>query len=326
MMMKPKPGMAFPTSKVIVFNVQLRKYEELLESIGTAQANESVNLSPSVTETISKINFNEGDFVQKEYVLVELTSDEEKATLDEAKKQYERVENLTQNAAATLTRRDQQLLSKQVAEARLADRIIKAPFSGVLGLRKVSEGALVTPGMIITTLDDLSVIKLDFAVPETHLESVSPKKKIVATSVAFVGKTFEGTVYVVDTRVDPVTRTVDARALIPNPDRLLKPGILLDVKLVIDEGEAIIIPEEALTLAKEGSYVFVVKEDNTLTKRTVVTGRRFAGTVEVKSGIQVGEKIVMEGNPRLYEGQKVEVTGAKTIEQSADEFKKYSKE
>ena len=124
-------------------------------------------------------------------------------------------------------------------ESRLSDRLIKAPFAGVLGLRKISVGALVEPGDLITTLDDDTQMKLDLAVPNVYLGSLRPGMGVVATTRAYGERQFTGEVRSIDSRVDPVTRSVQVRVLLPNPERLLKPGMLMQVTLRKDPREAL---------------------------------------------------------------------------------------
>lgn len=316
----------FPAPSVIVNVAELYDFKDEVEAIGTTHADESVDISTSVTQTISKINFEEGQYVQQGEIIVELTSAEEKAALDEAEKQFNRVESLTEAAATTLTRRDQALLSLQVAQARYENRIIRAPFSGIIGLRKISEGALVSPGTVITTLDDISIIKLEFAVPEKFLSKITPGMSVSATSVAYPDKIFKGTIYVVDLRVDPATRAINVKAEIPNEDRLLKPGMLLQVKIVLSEEKVILLPEESIMARKNEKYVYVVGNEDKLEQRSVTLGRRLAGQVEVVSGIKEGEKVVMEGSPLLRPGQVVKIAGTKTIKESEQEFKNLQEE
>lgn len=317
------PG--FPPSPVIVNVAELYDFADVIEAIGTAKANESVNITSCTIQTIEKINFKEGQYVEKDDIVVEFSSEEEKATLAEAEKQFQRIESLAQTAAATLARRDQQLLALQIAQARFSDKIIKAPFSGVIGLRNVSEGALVTPGMVITTLDDVNLIKLDFSIPEKYASSIASGKKIVATTVAYPEKKFEGTVYVVDPRVDSITRAFNVKATIANKDKLLKPGMLLQVSVVLQEEKVILLPEETISLQKDKKFVYVVDSENKIEQRSVDTKRRIAGSIEIASGIMVGDQIVMEGRPNLRPGQVVQIAGTKTIKESAQEFKNISK-
>ena len=191
-----------------------------IEALGTARANESVTLTASLTDTVRRVNFDDGDYVDAGTVLVELTNEEEsaqlaeaQANLDEARRQLRRMEDLDERGiAATSDVDNARSMSEGAAArlntvvARLEDRLIRAPFSGLLGFREVSQGTLLTPGDPITTIDDVSIIKLDFTVPETVLGLIKPGGKIYAGSASWPDRQFEGAVRAVGSRVDPVTR------------------------------------------------------------------------------------------------------------------------
>jgi membrane fusion protein (multidrug efflux system) len=172
----------------------------------------------------------------------------------------------------------------------------------VLGFRQVSPGTLVTPGTAIATLDDIRTIKLDFPVPEAFLASVAPGLSIAAKSAAWPDREFEGKVRAVDSRVDPVTRAVTVRAEIPNPDSLLRPGMLLTVQLFKPERQALIVPEIALIQVGGQSYVFRVGADATVEQVEVGTGARRRGEVEIVAGLAAGDRIVVEGTVKLRPG------------------------
>ena len=139
--------------------------------------------------------------------------------------------------------------------------MIRAPFAGRVGLRRVSVGSLVSPGAVITTLDDTSTIKLDFTVPETHRRRRHGRdSRSRAQSVAYPGESFDGKVASVDSRVDPSTRSVIVRALVPNGDGLLKPGMFLTVHLSRGATDVLVVPEEALVPEQGDVYVYVVKD------------------------------------------------------------------
>ena len=138
--------------------------------------------------------------------------------------------------------------------------IITAPFAGRVGLRNVSLGGLVNPGAVITTLDDLSVVKLDFSVPEVFLATLKPGLTVEARSDAYPGDSFSGKVASIDTRVDPTTRSVAIRALIDNREARLRPGMFMTLKLVRSEGDALMLPEQAIVPENERHYVFVVAD------------------------------------------------------------------
>ena len=298
------------------------------ESLGTTRANESVDVTSVVSEHVSEIHFEEGQLVRAGQVLVQLDTEEAKANLEvasadlgESSSNYERAAQLDRTQSISRSEL-KQLESKmqadkarvQVARARLDDLTIRASFAGRMGLRRISIGSLVTPGSLITTLDDLSTIKLDFSLPEALLAHISPGLEVHANSIAYPGQDFRGKVISVDTRIDPVTRSVMVRALVPNQDNLLRPGMLLSVVVTQQTTNALVIPEQAVVSEQSREYVYVVK-DGIVDKQQVHTGRRRPGEVEILDGLQENDIIVVEGTQRLHLGVRVEVLR----ELSADE-------
>jgi membrane fusion protein (multidrug efflux system) len=308
---------------VFVTTAQTTPIEDRIEALGTLRANESVELTTAVTETVTALHFDDGDRVEAGQVLVEMTSGEEhalleeaRATVAEARRQYERIRSLQemQTAAESLLdqrRREWETGRARLAaiESRLADRLVRAPFAGVVGLRNVSVGALVEPGDLITTLDDDSIMKLDFSVPAIHLGTLAPGLPVVATTRAWANRRFEGNVKSIDSRVDPITRTVTVRALLPNPDHALRPGMLLQVELLNRRREAIVIPEECLVPQGERHFVFVVDTaaENTVERRAVRIGTRRPGEVEITEGLAAGERVITDGTLKVRDGGKVTV-------------------
>jgi membrane fusion protein (multidrug efflux system) len=184
--------------------------------------------------------------------------------------------------------------------------VITAPFSGRVGLRHVSLGGLVNPGAVITTLDDLSIVKLDFAVPELFLASLRSGLTIAAQSSAYPGSTFQGRVASVDTRVDPTTRAVAVRALIDNRDGRLRPGMFMTLRLVRAESQALMLPEEAIVPEEDHHFVFVV-DDGKAHKRPVSVGRRRPGEVEILDGLTARDTVIVDGTLNVSEGTPVSV-------------------
>jgi membrane fusion protein (multidrug efflux system) len=189
------------------------------------------------------------------------------------------------------------------AEARVGDTVIEAPFAGRLGLRRVSVGSLVSPSTVITTLDDTGRIKLDFDVPEIYLSRLQPGLSVTAHSAAWPDAEFRGTVASVDSRVDPVSRTVTVRAIVPNPEGRLRAGMFLTVTLLKEDIVALVIPEQALVPERSTQSVFVVGEDGMVEQRVVETGRRRPGQVEILGGLAAGERVVVEGTQKVRHGQ-----------------------
>src|SRR5690606_11894991 len=257
---------------VAVSPVTRQVLTDRIESVGTAYANESVNLTPKVSDTISRIAFRDGQMVEEGEVLVELTNSSEaarlaeaQATADEAQRQYERLQTLLANNLISGTDLDAARTRSDTAQARLEgvivdmrDRLIRAPFTGVLGFRNVSEGSLVSPNTVITTLDDISVIKLDFTIAEVCLADLGVGQKVSARSIVYDNLVFEGDVQVVGSRIDPVTRSVAVRAHIDNSSGMLRPGMLLTVSLALDSTEVTVVPEDALIPSGGRQYAFVL--------------------------------------------------------------------
>lgn len=305
---------------------------EQTESVGTARANKSVVITAKQTGNIAIIGFEEGQKVRKDQVLIELENKERRADLDQARaevesaraardevrQQLERAKQLRTTGNVTEARLDQLEAQSRALEgrvrsaearirsvdARLDDVRLTAPFAGRVGLRQVSIGALVQPGAMITTLDDISKIKVEFNVPEIFLGRLRPDLEVAARSSAYVGRTFTGKVTAIDTRIDPATRSVKVNALFDNPDEQLKPGLFLSVEIVLDRREAIIVPDEAVVAEGAKHYVFVVR-DNRVERRDIRLNQRLSGEVEVIDGVKAGETVVARGIQRVRHGQTV---------------------
>ncbi|SMF48300.1 membrane fusion protein, multidrug efflux system [Alteromonadaceae bacterium Bs31] len=313
---------------VFVQQVDVQTMSETIEALGTLRANEATVISSSVTETITVIHFDDNQHVSAGEVLVEMTSEEEhaqleqaKSALDEAQRQYARLQTLQKDRLTTESELDQQKAALESAAAqlrgvqsRLQDRLILAPFDGVVGLRNISVGALVRPGDVITTLDDIRVMKLDMTVPSVHLDKIQTGMEVVAKASAYKGTEFRGTLASIGSRVDPVTRSVTARALIPNADALLRPGLLMTVQLKEQGRDAIAIAEEAIIQVGRTSFVYVVDsgaEPKLVEKRQVQLGLRQQGLVEITSGLQQGELLVVHGGMKLRPGSEVTISATR---------------
>jgi membrane fusion protein, multidrug efflux system len=310
---KPQPVAVKPVSR--------SEWVDRILALGTAKANESVTLTAKTAETVARVNFDDGQIVESGAVLVELTDRAEVAQLKEAQaafveteKQYERLLGLVRQGTVTQAQVDQQLAARDSARARmeairvrLSDRVVTAPFAGVLGFRAVSPGTLVQPGTVITTLDDVSVIKLDFAVPETFLGALATGQAIEAKSAAWPDREFLGTVRSLDSRVDPVTRSIQVRAEIDNAEGLLKPGMLLNVEVYNRPRQSLSVPEVAVSAIRDRMFVYRVSSDNKAEEVTVTVGSRRRGEVEILEGLAEGDRIITDGLVRVRDGVPVNV-------------------
>lgn len=316
-------GFGGPQEAPLVALEQVRREQlyDTVEAIGTAQANESVTLTAKVTDTVRSVEFEDGDYVEAGAVLVQLTNQEEQAllaeaqaNLDDALSQLRRTEDLAARGLTPVSELDVARSRAAASEARLdtilarlRDRLIQAPFSGLLGFRDISPGTLLAPNTPITTLDDISVIKLDFTVPETFFGAMQPGANVRARSVSYPDREFEGVVRTVGSRVDPVTRAIQVRAHIPNEDRALRPGMLLVVRVVMAERSALVVPENAVFQVQDRAYVFRVGPDMIAREQEIQLGDRRFGIVEVLGGLEEGDRIVTEGIVKLRDGIRVRV-------------------
>ena len=190
------------------------------------------------------------------------------------------------------------------ARARLSDTVIRAGFSGRTGLRRVSVGSVVNAGTVITTLDDASLIKLDFTVPDTFLFALKMGLPVKATTSGLRGRLFEGKITNLDSRIDPATRSISVRAEIPNRDGALRPGMFMTVSLSGEVMPALMVPEAAIVPEQGRTFVFLVA-DGVAHRREVKVGRRIPGEVELIEGLKEGERVVVDGTQNLREGVKV---------------------
>lgn len=316
----PGRGGPMPAIKVVAATVEQQDWVDRVEALGTAYANESVTLTAKVTETVSSVNFRDNQEVESGAILVELTDRAEVANLreaqaayEDAERQYRRLLDLQKQGTigkAQLEQqqsiRDQARARVQAIRARLSDRVITAPFAGQLGMRQVSPGTLVTPGTVITTLDDVATIKVDFSVPETFLSAITVGEQIRATSAAWRGQTFEGAIESIDSRVNPVTRAVIVRARLPNAERKLKPGMLLSVELQQSPRQTLVVDELAIVQLGRQAFVFRIDADNSVQQVPVQIGARRPGQVEIVGGLTPGDRIVVEGTVKLRNGLTVD--------------------
>ena len=298
---------------VVVSTAQTRNLIDSVEAVGTAHANEQADINSTVTERIARINFTDGQRVPRGAVIAELVQAEQSATLNEnqarlkeAELQLARLKQLQAQGFATKARIDEQQAAVEVARAgtqqansQIADRVIRAPFSGWLSLRRISPGTVVNAGTTIVTIVDHSTIKLDFTVPETYLPALKPGLEISATAAAFPGEQFRGRISSIDPVLDPVTRSATARAILPNPDLRLRPGMLMTVDINSPARSALTVPELAVIGEGSGAYVWKVGADNQATRANVTAGIRRDGLVEILSGLKEGDRVVSEGTVKL---------------------------
>ena len=315
-------GAAPPATTVTTATIGPTAWIDVIEAVGTSKAREAVTLTAKITETVRKVNFSDGQQVAAGDVLVELTSGQQVAALAEAQATARDAERLmTRNQdlvrQGTVSRQvfdtaqathDSTRARVDLLRAQLSDRVVTAPFAGVLGLRQVSAGSLVTPGTVITTLDDIDVVNVDFALPERYLAAVAGGQVIAARSHAYPGRAFAGKVVSLDSRIDPVTRAFQVRAELPNADHALRAGMLLNVEVLRPERSVLAVPEIAIVQVGRNSFVFEVGEGDVVKRTAVTLGTRRRGEVEVTEGLVAGARIVIDGTVKLRDGARISET------------------
>ncbi len=319
------PAEAVP---VVVAQVEEVEFADVITAAGNARAKESVAVTSKVADIIKQVLFDSGDHVEAGQVLAELVDTEERAaanevrtTLVEAERKHARMAELAESGYVAAQMRDEaesdakRAAAQLVAvEARMTDRKIRAPFAGVVGLRNVTAGERIDTDTVIATLNDVSVIKVDFAAPERFLSTIEPGQRLSARVAAYPDELFHGQVTSIDNQVDRASRSVTVRAEIPNDDGRLVPGMLLGVEVHRDERRRPAIPESALMRQADQAYVYVVEEGGgdgegqVARRRDVEVGLRANGRVEILTGVRAGELVVADGTHRTRDGAMVRVS------------------
>ncbi|MFB6231983.1 MAG: efflux RND transporter periplasmic adaptor subunit [Salinibacter sp.] len=293
---------------------------ERIRTTGTLRADESVELTGEASGKITDIRFEEGTRVQEGDVLVQINDAElqaEKQRLEHelqlARDRAERQKRLLAEGGvsqeeydATVNKVEVLEAELKLVEARIEKTKIRAPFSGVVGLRKVSEGAYISSQTTITTLQRIDPIKVNFSVSEQYASQVQPGQSI-SFSVRGLDRTLDGQVYADNASVDPETRTLQLRARAPNPDGTLRPGMFADVTVTLGTVDsAIVVPSFAVVPTLDGQRVFVV-DNGTAQPRNITLGVRTDSTVQVTDGLALGDTVITSGIQDLRAGLPIRV-------------------
>jgi len=290
-----------------------------LSTVGTLRADESVVVRPEITGKISRIHFNEGQRVTAGAPLFSLDAsvlgadlNEARATLENARRANARVgqlanEQLISRADADKARADLGVSQARAASAsaQLAKTSIRAPFGGVVGLREVSVGEVVSPGQALVNLVRLDPIEVDFSVPETDLTRIATGQMVSVSVDAFADELFDGEVVAIEPVIDPNSRSAKLRARINNPGYRLRPGQFARVVLGTDrqQGTAVLLPEQAMMQDGDTRFVYTIV-DGKAKRVEIKTGQRVPGKVEVVSGLKAGDQVITAGQtkPMMHDG------------------------
>lgn len=322
-------GRQGPTS-VFAEEVFEREFSLKIEALGTLEPNEKVDLTLNTADRVTAIYFDDGQRIKAGKTLLSLAQREQlalveaaEATLEEATRQLDRVLRLSDENAISQSEVDQANRNKNNASAqlravqsRLKDRVLVAPFDGILGFRMVSVGSYVKAGDIVATLLDDSEMKLEFSIPSTFLRSVTPGTSIKAFSPDLPNEAFTGTIATIDNAIDPVTRSIKVRAKLPNPDQILKSGMFMQVTLIAAPRQALSVPEEAIKPVGPEAFVFIADNSSgktIATRRKVELGAREGKYVEILAGLENGQQVITEGIMKVREGSEVSIKAQSSI-------------
>lgn len=311
-------GPALPVAARVL---QLQRMENSLTSSGNVLANEEVEIRSEIQGKISRIAFKEGTRVRKGDLLVKIDDGELQAKVLQAQSGRKLAEDneyrmRMQLKIEAVSQKDyDQALNElngakaeaQLLRAQLAKTELRAPFGGVVGLKQVSEGAYVSPSTLITTLQEIDPVKVDFSVPGKYSGWVKPGQAVTFT-VQGSERRHEGRIYAVDPRIDPATRTLRLRALCPNPGGSILPGSFATVDIPLQTVEAaLLVPAQALSVGARGASVYLYKGGKA-EPRPVQAGLRTDSSVQITGGLQAGDTVIVSGSVAIRPGASVSLS------------------
>jgi membrane fusion protein, multidrug efflux system len=313
-------GFKMPPMPVEVAEVRPQTVRDEFHALGTIESDEIIQVVSELNALVVAIPFREGGPVARGTLIARLDDREIKADADRAEALSEqaaanakRAEKLFETSAISSQELDNSRATSKVAraneavaKARLAKTRIVAPFAGVVGTRRVSPGAYLKSGDVITDLARVDDMKVTFSAPERFLGEMQRNDVVTITTPAYPDQAFAGRVSVVNPMVDPSTRTVQFVARIPNRGGKLRPGMSANVAVTFSErASALTVPDEAVFAEGNQSFVYVVKPDSTVTRTAIMLGTRDSARVEVVSGLESGAVVVRAGHQKLFDGAKV---------------------
>jgi len=326
---KKASGSAMPPTVVEAVKVKQQQWKTQIHTIGTLTANQGIEIKPEIPGRVTKILFKSGEYVKEGTPLIQLDpaiyQAQYKLTEAQAelsKSQLERTKNLFKQHVAAASKLDQDVATYKIdeanmekAKAQLDETLIRAPFSGYIGLKQVDLGDYLSIGQNIVNLQDTNTMLTNFTVPEIYINEVQSGQTVLLQTDAVPGKTFTGEIYALDSRVDPQTRTLAVRAKIPNPKHLLTPGIFANVTILVGKDKNVVtVPQTAIVYSIESDYVYKIV-DNKAIKAEVKLGERLGEEVAITQGLQPGDEVVTAGQIKLREGAPVMIAGQQPTKQ-----------
>jgi len=326
---KPPAGEGGPPAdfsvQAVIAPANAETVKVVVSVVGSLQARDVLDIVSEISAPVSEILFTEGELVKEGHILARLDDAKLKARLAEVKARrelaetnFKRAEELYDSQTISRQEYDQVKSEFEIAEAGLKllsrevdDTVIKAPFPGVVGERMVSAGQYVTAGQALTKLVRLDPLEASFRIPERYVGQIKINQSIAMRSVALPDTEITGEVFFIDPSIDEQSRTILAKARIPNPDNKLKPGLFGGLDVVLEEREnAVVVPESCVRYAGDQASVVVMNGENRAEFRDVVVGQRMPGRVEITEGLQAGERVVVEGYQKMGPGTGIMISPA----------------
>ncbi len=335
-------GRTIPPKTVAAIDATTSTWQPSLDTTGELQAINRVQVSSEVAGMVNRIYFEPGERVEKGEILARLESSLEEAEMERLQAfeqlsqiQLNRIRPLVENKASPQAELDkakaehkQALASLDHQKSLLSKKIIKAPFSGELGLREVDPGQYLEPGTPLVTLQSLAPLYLNFSIPQKNLELVSSDREVVFTVDTWPDQEFRGAITAIDPQIQRGSRSLNIQATLANKERKLRPGMFGRVSMLLPEKERVVtIPETAIDYNPYGDVVFVLTPLDEefkgapvykASRKFVVLGGARGSQVAVSQGLEPGEKVVIAGRHKLREGVKAVIDNSITPVNSAN--------
>jgi len=310
-----------PPTPVKVVNVQTQSIDKHIQAQGEIKAFREVILQSDIAGKVIKLNLFEGQTVQKGDIIVQLDDrvyqaklKQAQAKLKHSQQKYLRIKTLVEKGTGSASEAEDAAADLKFHEAEVAlatinvDKTqIKAPFSGILGLKDVDVGDYITPGQALVNLVDINTIMVDFHLPEKYISDIQEKMTVNLVADSIPGKVFAGVIYAIAPTLDATMRSLHARAKFSNPKFLLKPGLFSRLHIILATiDKALIIPEEALIYQESKFYVYTIKDGKAILTE-VSTGAKQDGFIQVTSGLSEQEQVVLAGQIKLFDGASIQV-------------------
>jgi len=325
-------GQEMPPTMVNTATVTTSAWQPKIDVTGKLVAHQGIVVKSEIAGRITNIKFHSGDFVHKGDPLIQINADfllADKKLLETdlhlSKTEYTRKKDLYKKHAISKSDLDIATAHLKADEAKiekidiqLQQTQVKAPFTGHLGLRKVSLGDYVTPGQAIVNLQAINPVYVDFDVSETTLSKLKKSQTVALHSPSYPNEKFQGTIKAFESIINPGSQSLTVRAEIANKNGYLIPGSFVGVSLFLNaKKQVVMIPQTAIIYSVDGDFVFKT-DGQTATKTKVVLGARTNDSVIIKDGLTAGDKIVTIGSMKLFNGAKIIDATAAASKKSAD--------